>query len=55
MNGSGQIVGTAGNFHINHAYRFDLETGSVDALPTLGGDSSWGYGVNEAVRWWVPH
>ena len=48
VNGNGQIVGTAGNFHIDHAYRFDLETGSVDALPTLGGDSSWGYGINDS-------
>ena len=24
VNETGQIVGTAGNFHINHAYRFDL-------------------------------
>jgi probable HAF family extracellular repeat protein len=47
INENGQIVGTAGNFHLNHAYRFDLQTGSVDALPTLGGDSSWGYGINE--------
>ncbi|HVD70684.1 MAG TPA: hypothetical protein VNG34_07505 [Actinomycetota bacterium] len=48
VNGSGQVVGTAGNFHITHAYRLDLETGAVDALPTLGGDSSWGYGINQS-------
>jgi probable HAF family extracellular repeat protein len=46
INGSGQIVGTAGNFRTSHAYRYDLGTGIAHELGTLGGDSSWGYGIN---------
>jgi probable HAF family extracellular repeat protein len=54
INGAGQIAGSVSNFDtttqqdFNQAYRYSIATGQTTLIPTLGGNTARGEGINGA-------